>query len=117
MSMFLRKMKHSLYLSLMGVAVKFSPPVRHQVFIGSGSSANICRHIAQTGLRKVLVVTDKPLRQLGVVDSAIAGLFEAGVDVAIYDGVKPDPTFDQVAEGVAAYRAHGSGHTNSQCKH
>ena len=108
MSMFLRKMKHSLYLSLMGVAVKFSPPVRHQVFVGRGSSGNICRHIAQSGVRKVLVVTDKPLRQLGVVDSAIAALFEAGVDVAIYDGVKPDPTFDQVTEGVAAYRAHGS---------
>jgi alcohol dehydrogenase len=35
-------------------------------------------------------------------------LLEAGVDVAYYDGVLPDPTYDQVAEGAAILRVHGS---------
>ncbi|MEH6593141.1 MAG: iron-containing alcohol dehydrogenase [Halioglobus sp.] len=106
--MLLRKIKHSLYLKIMAVAVKFNPEASHMTFAGSGSSAQLCRHIARTGYSKVLVVTDKPLRNLGIVERAVSALVEAGVDVAYYDGVLPDPTYAQVAEGVAALRAHGS---------
>ncbi|MEH6584099.1 MAG: iron-containing alcohol dehydrogenase, partial [Halioglobus sp.] len=83
--MFLRKIKHSLYLKLMAFAVKFNPEASHMTFAGSGSSAQLCRHIARTGYSKVLVVTDKPLRELGVVERAVSALVEAGVDVAYYD--------------------------------
>ena len=75
---------------------------------GSGSSCQLCDHIIHTGVKKVLVVTDKPLRELGVVDKAIAALLAADVDVAYYDGVLPDPTFDQVAAGAAIAKAQGS---------
>jgi len=108
MPMFLRKIKHSLYLRLMKFMVNFAPSARHTAFAGSGSSRQLCNHVVRTGVKKVLVVTDKPLRQLGVVDQAIAGLLESDVDIAYYDGVLPDPTFDQVAEGVVVARAHGS---------
>jgi alcohol dehydrogenase class IV len=60
------------------------------------------------GFKKVLVVTDKPLRDLGVVDKAVSALIEAGVDVAYYDGVLPDPTYAQVAEGAVALGQQGS---------
>ncbi len=76
MSMSLRKITHALYLTLMKVAVNFSPPVRHRAFVGSGSAAQLCRHIARTGAKKVLVVTDGPLRELGVADRAVAGLHD-----------------------------------------
>lgn len=107
MSMFLRKIIHSLYLVVMKIGVKFSPDSQHRAFVGTGSSRQLCHHIARTGVKKVLVVTDKPLRELGVVDRAIVGLVEAGVDIAYYDGVLPDPTYAQVAEGVAVLKAQG----------
>ena len=68
----------------------------------------MCRHILRTGARKILVVTDKPLRELGLVDQATAALLEADIDLAYYDGVLPDPTYEQVAAGVAVAKAHGS---------
>ncbi|MEH6570065.1 MAG: iron-containing alcohol dehydrogenase [Halioglobus sp.] len=108
MSLFLRKIKQSLYVKLMSFAVSFQPGARHFAFTGSGSSAQLCLHIARMGFKKVLVVTDKPLRELGVVDRAVAALVDTGVDVAYYDGVLPDPTYGQVAEGAAAVRSHGS---------
>jgi alcohol dehydrogenase len=108
MPMFLRKIKHSLYLRLIKFMVNFAPSARHTAFAGSGSSRQLCNHIARTGVKKVLVVTDKPLRQLGVVDRAIADLLESEVDIAYYDGVLPDPTFSQVAEGVVVAKAQGS---------
>jgi alcohol dehydrogenase class IV len=59
-------------------------------------------------VKKLLVVTDKPLRELGVVEQAIQPLLESDVDIAYYDGVLPDPTYDQVAEGVVVAKSHGS---------
>jgi alcohol dehydrogenase class IV len=108
MPMFLRKKLHALLLMIMTVVVRFSAPMRHTAFAGSGSSRQLCDHIIHTGVKKVLVVTDKPLRDLGVVDKAIAALLASDVDVAYYDGVLPDPTFDQVAAGAAIAKAQGS---------
>jgi alcohol dehydrogenase class IV len=108
MPIFLRKIKHSLYVSLMKFIAGMGPGARHHAFVGTGSSAQLCRHILYTGARKILVVTDKPLRELGVVDKAIAPLLESDSEVAFYDGVLPDPTYDQVAAGVAIAKAHGS---------
>lgn len=108
MPMFLRKIIHTIYLVLVKVTVKFLPSARHLAFAGSGSSRHLCDHIVMSGVKKVLVVTDKPLRELGVVEQALAGLLESDIDIAYYDGVLPDPTYDQVAAGVALANSHGS---------
>ncbi len=108
MPMFIRKIKHAMYLALVRVIVKISPQPSHMLFAGAGSSRQLCDFLVRTGIGKVLVVTDKPLRELGVVDQAVQGLVEAGLDIAYYDGVLPDPTYLQVEEGVAVMRAHGS---------
>lgn len=108
MPMFLRKLQHAFYLNLIRFMVKFAPGERHQAFVGSGSARQLCQHIARMGVKRVLVVTDKPLRELGVADQAVAGLVEAGIDLAYYDGVLPDPTYAQVAEGVVVLRQHNS---------
>lgn len=104
----LRKLLHALIMALTKMVVRFSPAARHLLFAGSGSARQLCEHVARTGVKKVLVVTDKPLRELGLADRAVAALAEAGLDLAWYDGVQPDPTFGQVAEGAAVARAHGS---------
>jgi len=108
MPMFLRKIKHSIVVWLMKTLSSLAPGARHHTFVGSGSSGELCRHILRTGASKILIVTDKPLRELGVVDQATAPLLAADVDVAYYDGVLPDPTYDQVAEGAAIAKQHGS---------
>lgn len=108
MSSFVRKLKHKLYIGLMKVIVILAPGANYMAFTGKGSSQQLCRHIARIGMRKVLVVTDKPLRDLGLVDQAVAGLVEAGLDLEFFDGVQPDPTYDQVAAGLKVLKAHGS---------
>ena len=42
-----------------------------------------------------------------MVDQAIAPLLEADIEITYYDGVLPDPTYDQVAAGVVQAKAHG----------
>ncbi|SRR6056297_323440 len=108
MPLFLRKFLHNLLILVMKITVKLGPGSRHMVFAGSGSSRQLCEHVLRTGVRKVLVVTDKPLRELGIVDQSIAALTEAGADIAYYDGVQPDPTYEQVLEGITVAKQHGS---------
>jgi alcohol dehydrogenase class IV len=108
MPMFLRKIMHTLYLFLMKTLAGLGPGARHHTFAGSGSSRALCEHIIRTGVQKVLLVTDKPLRDLGVVERAAAALIASDVDIAYYDGVLPDPTYGHVAAGAAIAKSHGS---------
>jgi len=103
--MSLAKLKHNFLISLTSVILKFMPGASYMLFAGEGSAAALCKSIARSGLKRLLVVTDKPLVELGIVERALAGLEDAGVEIVIYDGVIPDPTFQIVSEGVAVYRA------------
>lgn len=105
--MLLRKIKHNALMSFAKFMLKFSPGVSYLVFAGDGSARSLCRHIAHGGACKVLVVTDKPLVELGIVAQAIAGLEESAVTTVVYDGILPDPTYAIVAEGKALYEREG----------
>jgi len=71
---------------------------------GSGAVAALEPFVAERGIESALVVTDEQLAAGGVVDPALARLETAGVDVAVYDGVAPEPKLSMVeaaAERVA----------------
>lgn len=108
MPMFLRKIKHAMLIGLMKTLSGLVPASSYMAFAGSGSARQLCDHIMRSGAKRVLVVTDAALRELGVVDQATAALTEAGIEVAVYDGVMPNPSFTHVAEGVALLKQAGS---------
>jgi alcohol dehydrogenase class IV len=83
------------------------PQPKPMVFVGPASSAQLSRMIAQFGIRKILIVTDKPLRELGVLDTTLAALIAHGISIHIYDGVLPDPTARVVNDGVVMLKKHG----------
>jgi len=101
--MFLRRLKHNFFVKFASFMLKFSPGASYMLFAGEGSSLQLCRHIGRTGLRRLLVVTDKPLVELGIAAQASRGLAEAGVEAVVFDGVLPDPTYQVVAAGRAMY--------------
>lgn len=70
------------------------------VFVGAGSSAALCKAIVGFGHKRVLVVTDKMLVELGIVAQATKALEEQGIGVEIYDAILPDPDFAQVDGGI-----------------
>lgn len=100
-----RTIKHKLFINFARFMVNFAPPTTYMVFAGKGSANSLCSHIAFSGVRKVLVVTDKQLVRLRVVQKAIEGLKASGVEFVLFDDVTPDPTYHVVNAGKVKYQS------------
>jgi len=101
------RLKNAVFYFLANVLVALSPPSTYLAFAGPGSTRRLAAHLRGEGLRRLLVVTDRPLRELGIVDRALEGFSDGSLEFVVFDGVEPDPDFDQVAAGTALLRAEG----------
>ncbi|WHY17187.1 iron-containing alcohol dehydrogenase [Paenibacillus sp. G2S3] len=68
--------------------------------MGKGCLQEIGPYIQVLNLKKALVVTDKFLMKSGIAGKLLTVLDEAGIEHAIYDEVKPNPTCKNVHDGV-----------------
>ncbi|MEM9255212.1 MAG: iron-containing alcohol dehydrogenase [Pseudomonadota bacterium] len=91
----------------MAAAVINKPQPKALAFTGVDSAKDLYRAMGQFGLSKVLIVTDKPLLELGALDSTLAAFKQQDLAYAIYDGVLPDPTKQVVDDGIVTLRETG----------
>lgn len=70
-------------------------------YFGQGAVANVATEILARGFKKVVVITDKGLVEFGVVEKVTQHLTKAQIDFVVYDGIVPNPTIENVKEGVA----------------
>lgn len=68
--------------------------------IGPGAIKEVGAEINKLGLKRILIVTDKVLRSVGVVKKVTDVLNAAGIHYVVYDEVKPNPTTKNVADGL-----------------
>ncbi len=76
-------------------------------FSGQGSTEQLCAHVSRLGHKKVLLITDKILVDLGLADKVKNAIEAHEGELVIYDGVLPDPTVTMVNEGLALVNAQG----------
>ena len=69
-----------------------------QLLEGAGSVLKLPEFIKSKGINKVLVVTDKGLMSLNLLDPLFKKLEEVGVEYVVYDGVQPNPTIPNIEE-------------------
>ena len=81
---------------------------RPTLFVGPGAAQRLCVSIGQFGFRRVMIVTDAVLVKLGLVEPLRTALQAEGIDVAIHDGITPDPTYPVLQAGYEAVKAHRS---------
>ncbi|WP_187261234.1 iron-containing alcohol dehydrogenase [Pontibacter beigongshangensis] len=72
--------------------------------IGPGAVRDIGIEIKKLGLRRLLLVTDKVLRAVGIVQKVTDVLDNAGISYVIFDDVKPNPTTRNVKDGLKVYQ-------------
>jgi lactaldehyde reductase len=72
---------------------------------GSGAISEIPAEIKSRGLKKVLVITDPDLIKFGVTAKVTDVLEANGISFCIFSNLKPNPTIENVKDGVEAYKA------------
>ena len=70
---------------------------------GPGSIRKLPEFIKSKGLKKVLIVTDKGLMGLHLLDSLFEELDKAGVAYVVYDGTQPNPSIENIEDARALY--------------
>ncbi|MFD2179742.1 iron-containing alcohol dehydrogenase [Veronia pacifica] len=93
------------FMTLLAVMSTIVPLPRPTLFTGPNSSAQLCHTLSLMGQTRILLVTDKPLVELGLAGRIKAELENEGVSCVIFDGVLPDPTSEQVEKGLACYHS------------
>jgi alcohol dehydrogenase class IV len=81
---------------------------RPTLFVGADASLRLCVSIGEFGYRRVMIVTDAVLVKLGLVEPLRQALQAQGIDVAVHDGITPDPTYPVLQAGYEAVRTHRS---------
>ena len=77
-------------------------------YFGKGAREELPREIKERGFKKVLVVTDKALFEVGVTARVTEVLDKAGIEYSVYSEVKPNPTIKNVLDGVAKCKEFGA---------
>jgi alcohol dehydrogenase class IV len=73
------------------------------IITGAGAAAELVPQLARLGARSVLLVTDGFMVSTGLAGRFQSEMSTAGVQVALFDGVQPDPTDANVREGVRLF--------------
>ncbi|MFH4684682.1 iron-containing alcohol dehydrogenase [Vibrio diabolicus] len=106
-------LKHRLYRTYtagLKIAALILPMPRPTLFSGPGSMNELLESMTELGFKRVLLVTDEGLVQVGIVDKVLKAAEQLDLQLDVFSKVQPDPTYDQVESGLEAYhRFHCEG--------
>ena len=72
---------------------------------GAGAISAVVTEINNRGFKKVFVATDPDLIKFGVAAKVTNLLDAANIEYTVYSDIKPNPTIENVQNGVAAFKA------------
>src|SRR4029079_15349524 len=75
------------------------------IHYGTGALGELGSTARELSFTCVLLVTDASVVKLGIAGQAQALLEKAGIGVTLFDKVQPDPTLQNVEDGLAVLRA------------
>ena len=77
-----------------------------ELIFGAGAVERLGRISADADLGRVLIITDAPLAEAGVLDQVQAPLRKAGVTVDVFEGGQPEPSLELALQCLAAVDRH-----------
>ncbi|MBN1532997.1 MAG: iron-containing alcohol dehydrogenase [Spirochaetes bacterium] len=103
----LRKPFLRMFKTVMAYSLYIVPSQESTVVEGPGSVTKLPGLIGSQGIRKPLVITDPMLMKLRLLKSLFKAFDAAGMAYAVYDGVQPNPTIENIEEAYALYLKEG----------
>ncbi len=92
------------FQKVMKVSVNFLDWTPPQVVKGAGAVKKLPELVKNEGLDNVLIVTDKGLMSLHLLDGLFEGLEKEGIKYSVYDEVQPNPTIYNVEDALKIYK-------------
>ena len=77
-------------------------------YFGKGAREELAGEINKRGFKRVLVVTDKALLEVGVAGKVTKVLEDAGIEYTVFSDLKANPTIKNVYDGVEACKNFGA---------
>lgn len=71
---------------------------------GPGSSERAVELLKNNGNKKALIITDAVLVKLGILKAMLKAMDKAKFEYAIFDGVEPNPSIENIEAGFALYQ-------------
>jgi alcohol dehydrogenase len=84
------------------VIAQFNVP--STVLVGAGASQQLAEQVAHLGGRRALLVTDATMVASGLAGRCAEQLKAAGISTTVFAGVQPDPTDQNVGDGLGVLR-------------
>ncbi|MBS2212712.1 iron-containing alcohol dehydrogenase [Carboxylicivirga mesophila] len=82
----------------------YLPPLS---LVGPGVICDLVEEIQTQNYKKILIVTDKVLNELGVVKKVTDLMEEQFISYTVFDEVQPNPTCENVHNGLAIFKSNG----------
>ena len=79
-----------------------------RIVFGVGEASRVGAEAKSLGLGRVLLVTDPGVTRAGLALRVKQPLEAAGIEVAVFDGIDPNPTEANIEAGLGAYREHSA---------
>ncbi len=95
------------YQKVMKVMLYFLDWSEPQLLTGPGSIRKLPAVIKEKGIGKVMIVTDKGLMSLNLLDGLFEELKNAGISYVVYDGVQPNPSIENIEEAREMFVSNG----------
>ena len=95
------------YQAVFRVACKFLDWSEPQLLKGAGSVKKLASTVKENAHDSVLIVTDKGLMGLHLLDGLFEELKQNGVRYCVYDGTQPNPTIPNIEEAKKMYEENG----------
>ncbi|MCR4911226.1 MAG: iron-containing alcohol dehydrogenase [Bacilli bacterium] len=91
-----KKVGYRIYQKVLKLAMNFMDWSEPKLFEGEGAVLRLPEIIKGMGINKILVVTDKGIMNLHLIDPLFNKLKEEGIEYFIYDEVQPNPTIPNI---------------------
>ncbi len=93
---------YQIFLRIVASRMKWPTP---KTFLGDKAYSKLFRKLAKENVRKVLLVSDSGLQEVGLLKRFTKRLEKRSIDYALYLDVQENPTIAVVENGVKAYHA------------
>ena len=90
-----------------GVVTGLLPIPQPLLLVGPGASGRLGQALCGFGHRKILIVTDRTVAGMGLLDGLTKALTDGGASYVVFDAITPDAPIPVIEKGIAFYAKQG----------